>query len=275
MAAEDASTLLDRFMARANQLRRVRDFMLTAYRSGSVRQSELDHIFESTFLDLASSLEVFLEELFYSAVVGTSGIREAAPAVPFRNRAEAERIILANERSGFLSWARMRDNINRAELFLRRGTPFSRLKRRQPDLDLLNTVVTVRNAIAHESRVARRRFLDLPLDGLAPNRRNPAGYLQQSVGNTSQHDNLFTESVRIARALAAESDWQARYFLRDEAPYASGERADRGRYKCRSCGSQMQHTSSRRELAVCPVCHPGRCVTCGRSSKSTFERLYA
>lgn len=275
MAAEDASALKTRFVARVNQLRRVRDFGMAAYRDGSVRQSVLDHIFESTFLDVISSFDVFLEELFYSAIVGASGIREVVSRVSFGNRAEAERFVLAGERSGFLSWARMRDNITRAELFLHRGRPFSRLKRRPRDLELLGIGVTIRNAIAHESRLARRKFLGLPLGGLAPNRRNPAGYLQQAVGSIPQHENLFAEIVRIASALAAENDSQARRFLRDEAPYASGERADRGTYRCKGCGVQFQHTASQQELRVCLACHPGPCSACGSSSKSTFQRVYS
>lgn len=239
-----------------------------------LRQSDLNHLYESTFLEASSRFEVFQEELFFGSVLGRSQINEAIPLLTFRNRSEAERVVLAGERRGFISWSNMDENIRRAEGFLSRGRPFSRLHRRGRDLQTLRTATAVRNAIAHESGAARERFRSLPLGALPAMKRTPAGFLRQAVGEGSQHQTLLDEYVRIAKALSASSDIQARRLLREEDPYSSGSKASRGTYECRDCGTRVRHTSGTRNLAPCDACHQGDCPRCGNSPRSVFLRVY-
>ena len=274
MPPSDAGQLLGSLGKRFHQVRDVRDSGEGAFRQGAIRQRDLDHVYSSTFLALTSAFEVFQEELFFSCVLGKSEIRRVKSKVDFSSRAELEQLAQFAEGRTLLSWSRMRDNIRRAELFLHAGRPFSRLKRRQRDLDVLHTGTVVRNAIAHESRQARTRFRELALGALPPSRRVPAGFLRQEVGEITQHENLTLEYERLAHALAARTDRTAWRLLRDEAPYRSGERVRRGTYECKSCHKRVRHRSRQLRLPQCPGCHPGPCPMCSASPKSSFLRVF-
>lgn len=271
MPSPDAASLLSTFINRLDRLRSVRDSVDQARLHRRLRHQDVDHIYESTFLGLCSAFERFQEDLFYSCVLGQAGIAEARSVVRFRNRAEAERVLLAGDRRGFLVWSRMPENIERSSAFITRGRPFSRLQRRSSDLNVLTTGARVRNAIAHEGQLAMERFRALPLGSLPARFRTPAGFLRQSVAGSTQHETLVSDYARIASALAAKTDRQARRLLRREDAYPSGADAPRGTYKCRACGTRVRHMSG--SLAEC-ACNPGSCLACGNQRSSKFERKY-
>jgi hypothetical protein len=269
----DAASLLQGFLRRISRLRGVRASGDSARLAGELRQADVDHLYESTFLDATSTFERFQEELFFSCLLGASGIRKCEPIAQFRNRAEAERVVLATDRRGYISWSQMNDNIRRADAYLAHGRPFSRLQRRARDLEVLATATKIRNAIAHESRSAAERFRKLPLGSLPIARRTPAGYLRLSVGVSTQHETILSEYSRIASALAAPTDVRARKLLRAEDRFESGREADRGTYVCVSCGYRLRHRAAGR-LSACS-CSPGACAQCGAIQSSRYERMYA
>jgi hypothetical protein len=193
--------------------------------------------------------------------------------VSFRNGSEAERVLLTGDKRAFLSWSNMRENISRADIYLVGGRPFSRLRRRGRDLSVLDTVTRIRNAVAHTSGTAIERFKALPMGGLAPRRRTPAGYLQWATGSATQHETLVDELERVAKALAAPSERAARALLRDEEPYKSGAEAGRGDYECIKCRTRIRRMTVG-SLPPCSSCNPGPCPYCGATRPSAFTRIY-
>jgi hypothetical protein len=230
-------------------------------------------VYESTFLQAVSAFETFQEELFFSSLLRKAGVRGVVPLVSFRNRSEAERVLLAGEKRAFLSWSNMRENISRAETYLVGGRPFSRLRRRGKDLAVLETVTRVRNAVAHTSGTAVERFKSLSMGGLAPRKRTPAGYLQWATGNATQHETLVDEIERLAKALAATSDRAARALLRDEDPYKSGAEVERGTYECISCRTRISPARVG-SLPPCSNCNLGPCPHCGSMRASAYARIH-
>lgn len=258
---------------RINGLRRARLVGDRALREGTLSPREVGLLYEVTFLNLAITFEAFQEGLFYSSLLRSAAITGVEPLIPFRTRSEAERLVLATERSPFLSWTRPRDNIERARRFLQGGRPFSRLDRRDRDNSLLQSLFVVRNAIAHQSGPARREFEALPLSGLPPGKRRPGEYLRQVVGTVTQHEVFCREVLRIGKALSASSESSARRHLLAERNYRAGDEVSRGRYRCCACGTVGTVTSVRSVLSNCTACPTLQCLVCGRAGKSTFEKL--
>lgn len=274
LAIDAADRVLRRFVRRAATLSRVRDSSQMAYDHGHLKQADLDHVFESTFLTAVSSFEEFFEELFISAVLGASGIDRVQPRTQFPNVAVAWDVLLANSNRGYLEWLSFEQLLARADAFLLGGRPFSRLRNRPSEARVIADAVKIRNAIAHEGGTAQARFRSLDIRHLPTHRRHPAGYLQSRVGGSrlTQHQTRLADIERVARALAALSSARAETFLNQERNYSSGERPGRGAFRCRRCGNLSRITSVSGRLPDCPSCHPGPCLTCNHSTKSMFVR---
>lgn len=267
MPEPSAADLYASLERRVNGLRRARAAGEQALRSASLRARELGLLYEATFLNLAITFEVFQENLFYSSLLGDAEIASVHAIISFRNRPQAERFVLATERSPFLSWTKTKEAIERAHRFLASGRPFSRLERRDRDAGVLKSVVVIRNAIAHQSGVAKQEFSRLP--GARATRR-PGDYLRLRVGPVTQHEVLCREVLRIAKALAAPSGAAGLALLLPERSYKSGE-VSRGQFRCTGCG-HMVRLVGRGAIPACPNCNPGPCTTCGNTRKSEFER---
>jgi hypothetical protein len=253
-------------------LRRARAAGDRALNATSLRARELGLIYEATFLNLVITFEGFQENLFYSSLLGSVGMATVRPLVEFRHRAEAERFVQATERTPFLSWTKTRETIDRARRFLVGGRPFTRLDRRDRDTGVLRTAVVVRNAIAHQSGVARKEFVSLAGSGMAPgSRRRPADYLRQVVGVETQHEVLCRDILRIAKALASQTDLSARQYLLPERPYRAGEEAQ-GDFRCTQCGQALQ-LPARSRIPNCTACNQRPCPVCGNVRKSEFVRV--
>lgn len=270
-----ADLVLQRFEREVDRLQRVADSGQAAATDGAIRASDLDYLLASSFQAIYASFETFLEELFFEVLLGRSGIESAGPRVAFGSRPEAERVLLREARAPFLTWLPISNTVKRADTYLTRGRPFNRLHRRGTDLAILDRAKTVRNAIAHNSGAAREQFLRLQMGRLPNSRRSPAGYLQMLVGTTgrSQYEVLVTELRRIARSLAEPKEWRGANLLGPFDSQNSGTQAVRGTYKCTGCGAKHVQRSDAASLPTCS-CNPGPCLTCGRQSKSKWERVW-
>lgn len=263
---------LDRALTR---IEGVRDSGIAAFERDALRQSDLDHLFESTFLGGVIALERFLEKLFFACLEGTSGIAAVAPRLMVPPHARPEPLVLELERAPFLTWMPYDATHRRAEVFLKGARPFERLLNRPSEKTLLSTVTIVRNVIAHRSGKARAEFRKLTaVRTLPPSRQTAAGYLQLRSGATTQHEVLVSEVRRVASALTASTLKRAQKFLRSERPYETGQQPGRGTFECVSCRTRIRVPLDTGTLAPCAVCSPGPCATCGRLiKKSQFQRV--
>ncbi len=267
----EALALQSRYHREVDRLARVRATGEHALAADALRRTDLDHLYESTFLAAVAAFEVFLEGLFFSCLAGRSGIRTARPLIRFQSLSQAEAAVPALQRSAFLRWLDWDELSGRASLFLHAGRPFSRLRHRSADRGLLKRVRVVRNAIAHRSRRARTDFLGILPATTAPAHRTTAAYLQSAVGGETQHGLVLTELKRLASGLAALTDDRARQYLAVEDDIDSGGRPGRGTYECVSCGRVERLRSKEHRLLACPKCSIV-CLTCGRARQTKYRR---
>lgn len=240
-----------------------------------LEEEALDHFFESTFLEVVTRFEAFLEDLFYEVSLGQSAIYRSGPigaVAGVGTREDLEAALLASTPRNYLEWLPIRATEARAKIVLRDGRPFSRLERRGSEKSLLAEVTTIRNAIAHRSGDAWSKFLGACPGQLPESRRTPAGLLRMNADVSRTKYELLCDGLGgVAAALAARSDKQAWRLLSPESDRATGETAPAGVYECRSCGEPHVLASSRR-LGHCQKCHGGACMACGAESKSRFRR---
>ncbi|HHK41488.1 MAG TPA: hypothetical protein ENJ50_03630 [Planctomycetaceae bacterium] len=275
MATETAAQVLARYERKAKRVARVRDQSQRAFDRGHIDQALLDHAYESTFLSAVSVFEQFLEDLFVSCLLDGSGIRSVKARVGFPSASVAWEILIAGRGRRYVDWLPFKRTLERADVFLVAGRPFSRLRNRPSDLGAVTEAVTIRNAIAHEGGSATSGLKALGLSHLPSRRRHPAGYLQSKVSGDpalTQHRARLADLNRIARALASKTDKQALRYLGSERQFRSGEAPGRGTYQCVDCHALVALTSKYATLPQCPRCNLGPCLACNRVRQSAYQR---
>jgi len=146
--------------------------------------------------------------------------------------------------------------MSRAKRLLVGGQPFVRLSTRAPVKNDLGRAQLVRNATAHKSAEARRRFQTATSHSFV----TAGDFLASSSGGETACQAILNNLNRYGSALvgsAAEAD----QLLGPSDPIRSGAKPGAGSYDCQSCGRTYQ-------LGIdgalrCSVCDPA-CATCGR-----------
>lgn len=269
MPTKDAASIATSFQREVARLKGARDAGEDAFTRAMLGEREVVLLYEVTFLNVFTSFESFQERLFFSCLEGESGLSSVRPLYEFRNQKQAEKLVLATERTPFLSWVKAPDTIGRATRFLAGGRPFSRLARRDRDWKLVSDATVLRNAIAHQSGPARREFAKLK--GKLSVRR-PGEYLRLLSGRETQHEAFSNALVRLSKALCATTDTVAKRYLLPERHFESGERVRGGSYTCLDCGTALHMAPGLRKLLPCGNCKAEPCVSCGRWPKSRFQR---
>src|SRR5680860_36344 len=221
-----------------------------------------ERLLESIFLTGVTEFESFLEDVFFAAVSKKIRPGKTKPVIDFRDP-KAARSLLIRPREHYLNWMPLEHSLERADQFLKKGVPFSRLGSRPFVKSRLKVATAVRNAVAHKGESARKRF-DQATSGKY---RSPGEYLGAKLGQGTICDGFLEDFVRFGHALCV-SDAQAVRLLGPEGPYQSGTKVDPGTYVCQTC--KTKHTLLRREGLACEVCDPP-CATCGAPTSKRAE----
>ncbi|MHA6742587.1 hypothetical protein [Rhodococcus erythropolis] len=225
-----------------------------------------DALFTSSFLSVHTAFESFLEDLFYSAVLGDSGITDCVPFTKFESRENAERVFMGGK--AYLDWLPYdRHSQKISKLAFADGIPFSRLDRQPVEKKLLDDMSVLRNAIAHQSTQALTRASGLT-SNMRPRRRHVAGYLQDKVQGDTRYSLLTTSMRSIALALSAHDTYTARRYLNPERAWAINSSPGIGKYECTICRKTNRLRSKKAELPRCSDCR-----TAGRSQKE-WRKIY-
>jgi hypothetical protein len=105
---------------------------------------------------------------------------------------------------GYVDWLPYGLTVKRAEAFFRAGEPFSKLT--SPEKKTLERMLTIRHAVAHQSRSGQRKFEDEVI-GSSPlllTERTPAGFLRSVFRATppqTQYEDIATTCALLARKL--------------------------------------------------------------------------
>lgn len=245
--------------------------------STELRSTVVERIYEATFLTTITGLESLLEELFFSCLTATSDQVDVTPIVGVSSRAAAIRFTTnAERRPSYLDWLPFQRTLKRADSYLQGGRPFSRLRDRAGDLEVLSQAQAIRNAIAHRGPALKKFRQALPVSTLPSAKRRPGPFLRSTVFHggepRTQHEAFSAELRRLSRALCASSAQSARHLLRPYREYRSGDRPGGGSYECKDCSATFRHYGQG-PLAACPSCGTEVCPECGATSRSRFKRL--
>jgi hypothetical protein len=106
----------------------------------------------------------------------------------------------------FVDWLPYNFTDKRAAAFFRGGYPFSNLVK--ADSKLLDRIILVRNAVAHQSRAARRRFEEevIGTAPVLPIERTPGGYLRtvfRVAPDQTRYEDIANTCAMLARKLCS------------------------------------------------------------------------
>lgn len=171
--------------------------------SGLMTRREAERVYEGLFMRAITTLEAFLEELFFLAVLGESGHSRARafPRAHFRSRAVLSEFVLGGR--DYVDWLPYRATEERASVYLRKDRPFSELSGAQKSK--IRQWHLTRNAIAHPGRHAQDQFRSKVIGGmiLLPHEKTPAGFLRSMLRpNLRRFESILGEMQKIGGDLS-------------------------------------------------------------------------
>jgi hypothetical protein len=195
-----ANTLSDAYAARLRTFERSRKKLERLLTKGQVNRHDVSLFYEGILLRTVTSFEGLMEELFVGLLAG--GIipgRNVHPRVTFNSHLVAREVMLGGR--AFVDWLPYHHTDKRAAAFFRGGCPFSNLDK--ADTKLLEKVILIRNAVAHQSKAARNKFEDevIAATPVLPIERTPAGYLR-SVFRVAPAQTRYEEIASTCAILA-------------------------------------------------------------------------
>ena len=149
-------------------------------------RTDMERAYTGAFLSFISFFENSWEDLFFGLLMGRlEHPRAVQPLVSIKSSGVARRVVIGRT-SGYIDWLPADRSIERANLYLSQGRPFSDMS--ATDKGTVKRYMTIRNALAHDSKFAMERFKKEVIQqrALPPAERRPAGYLRgtHAVGQT-------------------------------------------------------------------------------------------
>ena len=198
-----ATSISDDFAARLRTFERARTKLERLLLGGHVARHDVNLFYEGILLRTVTSFETFMEELFVGLLTG--GIapgHNVLPRVTFRSAAVARDVLLGGR--AYVDWLPYHHTANRANAFFRGGQPFSNLDK--AERKSLERMLTIRHAVAHQSRAALRKFEDevIGTTPLLPMERTPAGFLRsifRVMPPQTQYEDIAGTCALLARKL--------------------------------------------------------------------------
>jgi hypothetical protein len=174
----------------------------SAHTAGIISAPDAEQAYRGAFLSFHSYVENTIEYLFLGLLRGrvTHRLAEVRPLIQVSSDAVATKVVFDGR--SYTDWLPYtRHTVERSKLYFAQGSPFTRMSK--ADRLGLDELTVLRNALAHESSHALRRFRAEFTDGkaLPPTQLRPAGYLRgnHAVGLT-RFEFL---AARAAKALVA------------------------------------------------------------------------
>lgn len=198
-----ANALSDDFTARLKQFEQARSKLERLLLSGHVSRHDVGLFYEGIFLRTVTSFEGLIEDLFVGLLTGRilPG-RNVHPRVAFNSPKVAREIMLGGR--SYVDWLPYHFTDQRAEAFFRGGRPFANLDK--ADRKVLERMLTIRHAVAHQSHAARKKFEHEVIGAtpLLPREKTPAGFLRSVFRVTppqTQYEDLAATCALLARKL--------------------------------------------------------------------------
>jgi hypothetical protein len=171
--------------------------------SRDMTRREAERVYEGLFMRAITTLEAFFEELFFLVVLNRTDHPKARAhaRVSFQSRAVLRQFVLGGR--AYVDWLPYGAVESRAEVYLRKGRPFTELSGGQKSQ--IKQWHLTRNAIAHPGTHARDQFRSKVIAGmtLLPHEKTPAGFLRsQPQPNLRRFQTILREMARIGADLS-------------------------------------------------------------------------
>ncbi len=170
---------------------------------GDLSRKEIAQIYGLLFIKSINIFENFIEELFVGMLTG--GIKKSSrvcPCLEFTSYQLARRIIKGTNK--YISWLPYENTLSLADIYFRQGKPFTFLS--QDEKAILQKMLWIRNALAHNSRFATNVFREKVSKGLSlsTRERSPEGFLRSLFRITPRQtriENFMSELISISSTL--------------------------------------------------------------------------
>lgn len=198
--SKPTTTLSDAYIARLRRFDRARAKVERLLLKGHFTRHDAALFYEGIFLRTVTTFEGLMEDLFIGLLAGSviPG-RNVSARVRFKSHAVARDVMLGGR--AYVDWLPYHHTEKRAEAFFRGGLPFCHLEKN--DKRELERIILIRNAVAHQSRDARKKF-ESKVIGTTPllsAESTPAGYLR-SVFRTAPNQTRYEEIANTFAILA-------------------------------------------------------------------------
>jgi hypothetical protein len=174
-------------------------------RRGELSVIDVEEVYAGIFLDIFTEFEALIEALFLGLVSRElrTVINPVTQIVTIKPAAKIREIVFSGK--SYLDWLPYTDyTIPRAKMYFADGKPFSLLTVSQKDS--LKSYHLIRNALAHKSDSATKKFSDMISSlPLLPNEKTPCGYLRSIPGvrRQTQYEIAVINLQLIAKSLCA------------------------------------------------------------------------
>lgn len=176
--------------------------MERVYGKNQIALRDLHTAYEALFLRAVVRFEAFLEALFIQILEGKASYPSTRVKVKMSASSKSALMEILRQDRKFLTWLPYKDTLKRANLYLKDGRPFEEW---DPNArNMLATITTIRNAIAHSSDHAADEFRKNVIGSrvLRSSEKTPAGFLRSPVtAGTTQFENYLNELGRMAAAI--------------------------------------------------------------------------
>lgn len=173
------NTLSNAYISRLRRFEQARGKVERLLLAGHVSREDVYLFYEGVFLRAVTMFEGLLEDLFVGLLAGSVGPgHKVHPRVKFKSHSVARDVMLGGR--AYVDWLPYHHTDRRAEAFFRGGFPFCNLGKQ--DRKDLERIILIRNAVAHQSRTALKRFESevVGTTPLLPFERTPPGYLRSN-----------------------------------------------------------------------------------------------
>lgn len=196
--------ILDSFESRIIQLEYTRKNIENTFTNNNLALRDVKYVYESLFINIVNLFEQSIEELFIGLL--TNRIKHNQyiihPRVTFNSQMVARDVIKSNNK--YIGWLPYQNTKDLAKIYFRAGRPFS-----FPDhiqMGALTHMLTIRNAIAHKSRVALDKFHNNIISNqiLLPREKSPAGFLRsqfRATPNQIRHQHYLRSLASIMETI--------------------------------------------------------------------------
>ena len=199
-----ASDFVNTLVRHLRHIEKTRSKTERLFQKGDLVRRDLEVIYAGLYLEAIASFEDFIEELFIRLLAGivTHPSRFVVPKITFKSTVTCRKRVYDGR--PYVNWLPYDRTQRRAQEFFQQGLPFTVLDKL--DEEKMDRMLCIRNAIAHKSQYAHRKFNREVIDGLllSSYEKKPVGYLRSYHAISppqTRYELILFDMVQIARKL--------------------------------------------------------------------------